>query len=142
MRLKTLASVVRSNVRVEATVVIAMLISATSLADGNRQLWEVTTQVDMTGMAMPAVTRKICKRDDEPYSPGRIPHQKHCQISDLMVLGDTTTWNIYCRGVDPMIGKGKVVQHDKTLDGSVMLASKNVEMRQVISGKWVGSCDK
>jgi hypothetical protein len=120
--------------------VIAMLLSATSWAEGNNQLWEVTTRTDMTDMSMPTVTRNLCWKAGEPYSPGKIPHQKHCQISDLAVSGDSTTWSIYCRGVNPMTGNGKVVQHEKTISGSVTLASKNIEMRQIISGKWVGNC--
>lgn len=121
---------------------LIVFVTSSAWSTGNDQLWEITTRVDMTGMEMPEVTRTVCQSVGDPYNPGKIPHQRHCQHSDIKVTAGTTTWNVRCRGREPMEGSGIVVQDEKSLSGTMSLRSNSIEMHQVISGKLVGTCSK
>jgi len=115
--------------------------SATSaMAAGSDELWEMTTKVDMTGMSMPAMTEKVCLPKETGYKPGKVPHQKNCEMTDHKVSGDTTSWKMHCSGKDAMDGSGEVIRRGNTLKGTMKMSSRGIQMTQVISGKRVGTC--
>ena len=115
--------------------------SATSaMAAGSDELWEMTTKVDMTGMSMPAMTEKVCLPKGAGYKPGKVPHQKNCEMTDHKVSGNTTSWKMHCSGRDAMDGSGEVIRSGNTLKGTMKMSSRDIQMTQVISGKRVGNC--
>jgi len=114
--------------------------SASAWAAGSDELWEMTTKMDMPGMAMPAMTEKVCLPKGEGYKPGKVPHQKNCEMSDLKVSGDKTSWKMHCSGRDAMDGSGEVTRTANTMKGVMKLSSKDIQMTQDISGKRVGTC--
>lgn len=121
-------------------VLLAAMGSTPALAAGSDELWEMTTKMDMPGMPMPAMTQTVCLRKGESYKPGKVPHQKNCEMTDLKVSGNKTTWKMHCSGRDAMDGSGEVTRTEKTMKGSMKLSSKDIQMTQAISGKRVGTC--
>lgn len=121
-------------------VLLAALFSNFALAAGSDELWEMTIKMDMPGMPMPAMTQTVCQPKGAAYKPGNVSHQKHCETTDLKVSGDTTSWKMHCSGRDAMDGSGEVIRSGNTLQGSMKMSSKDMQMTQVISGKRVGTC--
>ena len=121
-------------------VLLAAMSSTSALAAGSDELWEMTTKMDMPGMPMPAVTQTVCLRKGESYKPGKVPHQKNCEMTGLKVSGNKTTWKMHCSGRDAMDGSGEVTRTEKTMKGSMKLSSKDIQMTQTISGKRIGAC--
>ena len=114
--------------------------SASVWAAGSGELWEITTMTDMPGMPMPAVKQTVCLPKGAGYKPGKVPHQKRCEVTDLKMSGNKTSWKVHCPGRDPMKGSGEVTRTTNTLKGTVKLSSKEIQMTQAISGKRVGTC--
>jgi len=104
------------------------------------ELWKMTTKTEMTGMPMPEVTQSVCLPKGEAYKPGNIPHQKHCKLTDIKVLGDKTTWHIHCSGREAMDGNGEMIRAVNTMKGRMTLNSENITMTMVFSGKLIGTC--
>ena len=119
---------------------LAAMGSTSALAAGSDELWEMTTRMDMPGMPMPTMTQTVCLRKGESYKPGKVSHQKNCEMTDLKVSGNKTTWKMHCSGRDAMDGSGEVTRTEKTMKGSMKLSSKDIQMTQAISGKLVGTC--
>ena len=119
---------------------LAAMSPASALAAGSDELWEMTTKMDMPGMPMPAMTQTVCLRKGESYKPGKVPHQKNCEMTGLKVSGNKTTWKMHCSGRDAMDGSGEVTRTEKTMKGSMKLSSKDIQMTQTISGKRIGAC--
>jgi len=118
-----------------------MLWGASVLAAGSDELWEMSTKMDMPGMAMPAMKHTSCLPKGGAYKPEGNPQDKSCQITDLKMSGNTTSWKMHCGGKEAMDGSGEVTRTPDTLNGTVKMSMKNMQMTQVISGKRVGTCD-
>ena len=121
-------------------ILLAAVCSASAWAAGSDELWEMTTKMDMPGMAMPAMTATVCLPKGGAYKPGKVPHQKNCEMSDLKVSGNKTSWKMHCSGRDAMDGSGEVTRTANSMKGMMKLSSKDVQMTQDISGKRVGTC--
>src|SRR4030067_1687547 len=121
-------------------VLLAAISSTSALAAGSDELWEMTTKMDMPGMPMPAVIPTVCLRKGEGYRPGKVPHQKHCNMTDYKVSGNKTRWKMHCSGRDAMEGSGEVTRTEDTMKGSMKLSSKDMQITQSISGERVGTC--
>jgi len=119
---------------------LAVAYPASVWAAGSDELWEMSTKTDMPGMPMPEVTQKVCLVGGEAYKPGKVPHQKNCKMTDIVVSGDKTTWKIHCPGREAMNGSGEVTRTANTMKGTMKLSSKNIQMTQVFSGKRIGIC--
>ncbi len=130
------------NRRISTICFLAVIFPVPTWASGNDQLWEISTKMDMTGMVMPEITQTVCMKNGDAYNPGKIPHQKHCRVTDLKVSAGITSWNIYCPGREAMTGSGKVTLKLNSMTGTMDLRSKDIEMHQVISGKLIDTCQK
>lgn len=119
---------------------LAALSHVTAWAAGSDELWNMTTKMDMPGMAMPEVKHTVCLHKGEAYKPGNVPHQKNCKMTDIKVSGDKTTWKMHCSGREAMDGSGEIIRTANTMNGSVKFSSKDIQMTQSISGKRVGTC--
>ena len=125
---------------ISGMVLLAAMSPTPALAAGSDELWEMTTKVDMPGMPMPAMTQTVCWPKGQAYKPGKVPHQKHCEVTGLEVSGNKTTWKVHCPGRNAMDGSGEVTRGEKTMNGSMKLSSRDIQMTQAISGKRVGTC--
>ena len=120
--------------------------SATVLAAGSDELWEVTGKMEMAGMpfAMPAQTSKICMQKGHESDPNNaVPKDKNqdCKMSDVKVSGKKSSWQMKCEGEHPMTGSGEMTRGDGTYSSKMKMHSKDGDMTMVNEGKRVGSCN-
>ena len=120
---------------------LGLMSSASVLAAGNDELWEMTTKMDMMGMSMPGATQKTCMKKESGYQPGKSEQNKNCEMVDVKVSGNTTKWKMHCTGENAMEGSGEMTRTADTMNGTVKMSMKRGEMVQVISGKRVGTCN-
>jgi hypothetical protein len=120
--------------------ILGLLGSASVMAAGSDELWELTTKMDMPGMSMPSVTHTSCLPKGAAYKPDRNQQQKNCEMTDIKVSGNKTSWKIHCSGKDAMDGVGEMTRTADTMKGTMKMSMMNGQMTQVISGKRVGTC--
>jgi len=121
-------------------VILGLMSSASAMAAGSDELWEMTTKMSMRGMDMPAMTHNSCLPKGGAYKPEKSRQQENCEMTDIKVSGNKTTWKMHCSGKDAMDGSGEVIRSADKMNGTMKLSMKNGEMTQVISGKRIGSC--
>ena len=72
--------------------------------------WEITTQMDMPGMQMPARTFTKCvTKEDAENAENAIPRGRQdssCKLSDVKVEGHTISWKMNC-AERQMTGEGR-----------------------------------
>jgi hypothetical protein len=88
-------------------------------------LWEITTKTEMAGMPQgmkPQVVRQcITKKDlEDPRktTPGGDPKDGRCQVTDHKQQGNTSTWNMACKGEGAMTGSGTATYNGTSYTGS------------------------
>ena len=121
-------------------VLLAVVSPAAVLAAGSDDLWEMSTRMDMPGMAMPAVTHTVCIAKNAPYKPEKAPDQKNCEMTDIKFSGNTTKWKMHCTGKDAMEGSGEMTRTADAMKGEMKLSMQKMQMTQFTSGKRVGAC--
>ena len=117
------------------------VISTFAQAAGSDELWEMQTKMDMPGMAMPAMKHTVCLPKGGMYKPEPGPQEKKCEMKNLKVSGNKTSWTVRCTGKEEMEAHGEVTRTADTMNGTLKMAMKDMQMTQVISGKRVGSCE-
>lgn len=120
--------------------ILGLMSSASVLAAASDEMWEMTTKMDMPGIAMPGMTQTTCLPKGGAYKPEKSQQQQNCEMTDLKVSGNKTSWKMHCSGKDAMDGSGEVTRTADTMNGTMKMSMKNGEMTQVISGKRVGTC--
>src|SRR5258705_9159780 len=65
-------------------------------------LWEVTSQMLMEGMAVPAQKLKVCAPKDWKEPPGAADERRKCKNSDVKQDGAKVTWKTVCAGPPEM----------------------------------------
>lgn len=120
---------------------LGVMNSAAVLAAGSDELWEITTKMDVKGMAMPMATQTSCLPKGGAYKPEKGSRDKNCEMTDIQVSGNTTKWKMHCSGKDAMEGSGEMTRTADTMNGTIKMSMKNGQMTQVMSGKRVGTCD-
>jgi Protein of unknown function (DUF3617) len=120
--------------------------SATVLAAGSDELWEVSTKMEMPGMpfAMPAQTQNICMQKGHENDPNNaVPKNKEqdCKMSDVRISGNKSSWKMKCEGKNPMSGEGELTRGKDSYSGKMKMHSRDGDLTMVYSGKKIGSCD-
>lgn len=118
----------------------AVSVQAGSVSDMNPGLWEITTQMKMPGMEMPANTMTECITKDSAVPPAGYK-QGQCEFSDVEVRGNTVNWSIRCDsqgGV--MTGSGETTYHGDTFEGSTRMSMQGMEITTKMSGRRIGEC--
>lgn len=119
---------------------LGVMSSASVMAAGSDELWEMSTKMDMPGMDMPMMTQTSCLPKGGAYKPYKSQQQKNCEMTDIKVSGNKTSWKMHCSGKDAMDGSGEVTRSADTMAGTLKMSMNNVQMTQIISGKRVGTC--
>jgi hypothetical protein len=106
--------------------------------------WEITTQMDMPGMQMPArsFTKCVTKEDAENVENAvpRGRQDSQCKISDVKVEGNTISWKMNC-AESQMTGEGKATYEGDTYVGEMHVKAADHEMTIKYTGKRLGDCD-
>ena len=105
--------------------------------------WEVTAQMEMPGMQMPAMKNSQCITQQQIDSPTHAvptgPDSKDCKVSDYKVSGNTITWNMACAS-QGMTGSGELKFNGDAYEGLVKIMAQQREMNMKFNGKRVGDC--
>jgi hypothetical protein len=106
--------------------------------------WEVTTQMDMPGMQMPARTFTKCvTKEEAENAENSVPRGRQdaaCKLSDVKVEGNTISWKMNCPERQ-MTGEGKATYEGDTYTGEMHVKSADHEMTIKYTGKRLGDCD-
>ena len=114
---------------------------ASALAAGDDESWEMSVKMDMPGMAMPPMKHTSCLPKGGAYKPDSGPKDKNCQMTDVKVSGNTTSWKMQCSGKEPMTGSGEMTRTADTMNGTMKMNMQGMQMTQVMSGRRIGNCD-
>lgn len=105
--------------------------------------WEITITMQATGkmpfqMPPQKFTQCITK---ENYVPQKVEPNQDCKIIKKEVKGDTVSWTIECKTPDgPFTSDGSITYRGTTFDGIIKIKQKDMEMTQIMNGKWIGEC--
>jgi hypothetical protein len=111
--------------------------------------WEMTTQMEMTGMPMkmPAHTFTYCLTKEEAENPEKLaPEQQRknsdCKRTELNITGNTVSWKVTCEKSGSK-GEGKITYSSDAFNGVMHMTMPNGgEMNAKYSGKYLGACDQ
>lgn len=123
------------------------LVSSLVFAAPPGETWEVVTQAESAGMAMPDSTVKICLEKGATRDPKKLIQRNDCEVSDVRTVGAKITWTMRCPLDDgEMTGSGEVTSQADRYQGSTRISGKSadrsIEMRASFKGTRVGTaCD-
>jgi len=123
---------------------VVMLAGTSCLAESTPDLqegmWEVTSEMEMMGMAMPAMKHNQCITRENAV-PDSAQQDQECKMIKTAVNGDTVSWNMVC---DSPEGKsnlaGEITYHGDTFKGTLKIDMQGMEMMQRMSGRRIGEC--
>ena len=108
---------------------------------GPDEAWEISSKMEMQGMAMPAQTQKACLAKTDPK--GMPPEQdKNCKVTDHKVSGNKTTVKMQCSGKEPMTAELETTSSATAFSSIMKMKMKDGSMTVNSSGKLIGRCDK
>ena len=105
--------------------------------------WEITVQVEMSGMPMkmPPSTFTQCINKNQAIPMNEKPGQQ-CNVKDIKSNGNTMSWTVECTTAGgPMSGKGSVTYHDDSMEGSMRMQTQGMTMTSRYKGHRVGACE-
>lgn len=110
--------------------------------EGEDDLWEVSANIKVDGMSLPAGPTRVCVKDTQ--SDSLVPMEKDCRITDRKTAGNRTTFRLVCTGKEPMNGTGEMTTGPASYSGVLRLSAKvdgeDTTMTTEFSGKRVGKC--
>ncbi len=116
-------------------------VNATDLKEG---LWEMTSKMEMKGMPLHMTAQKfkqcITKERSVPMETEK--GDTKCKVIEQKVKGDTIFWKIICNdkeGETIVTGKG-TYKNDKFEGETKIKTPDGMELKQQITGKWIGKC--
>lgn len=141
---------------VQATAVSVLAASTVLVAQGPRRdgNWEVTTQMEMSGMQMPPMVTTQCLTKEDAADPQKALPQRpqrggppdSCKVSDYKTDGNKITWTMKCEGANAMSGAGEMIYKGDTYTGTMTMnmtqAGQAMAMTMKLSGKRLGDCLK
>lgn len=112
------------------------------------ETWEVSTQTEMTGMAMPSMTVTVCQpKNGEPDPQQMMQRDGNCKVTDVKHSGSKTTWKVRCKDEhQDMRGSGEITQGTSSYHGTMHMSGtadgEKVDMNANYRGKRIGTaCD-
>ncbi|MBN1534191.1 MAG: DUF3617 family protein [Spirochaetes bacterium] len=131
--------------RMRACVIVALLMAGLSAAvlsevnmrEGN---WEMTVKAELKGVffKMPAVKYAVCLTRGS-MNPKR--YDEKCRILSSKLQGSTYNWVAECTTDDGIMrSDGSITYRGETLDGYINVVSGGMQMRQRMTGRWIGPC--
>ena len=122
---------------------VAFCGSHPSFAQGADDLYEITSRMEMPGMALsvPAQVVKQCVvkngKDDE-----YIPRKSECKMVDSKRTGNKYAYKMLCGGSEPATMEGEVTFGTGAYEGKMRMTmtKSNESMQMTYSGQRIGSC--
>lgn len=113
------------------------------LEDG---MWEVTTEVNMPGLAMkiPAIVYRHCLTKDDIIPKQGPADQETCTYSTPKTKGNTVSWSMECKSPGgKTTHQGEITYRGTSFDGSIIMSMTGVvDMSGTnrITGRRIGDC--
>jgi len=120
----------------------AVPVCAGSALNMNPGMWEITTEVEMPGVSMPAATMTQCiSKESLVPQGGSSQGQGQCEVTDVQTRGNTVSWKITCDGQGgPMTGTGEITYQGDTFEGGSKMSMQGMEITTTMKGKRIGEC--
>ena len=114
-------------------------------------LWEMAVKMEMAGMPadMPSHTAQRCMSakdfaDPRKATPESARGADQCEVSNYRMQGNTATWNMACKGSDPMTGSGAMSFEGDRYTGinrmSMKQGGQTTQMTMNYAGRYLGPC--
>jgi len=126
----------------------SLLVSSSFAAgvDMEEGMWEITTKVEMAGMAfsMPGMTQTMCLTKDDMIPQQDLQAQSSgCTVKSQTVSGNSVNWEVLC---DSEGGKttstGKITYSGDSFEGTVNMTVPGAgPMQQTMTGRRIGACN-
>jgi hypothetical protein len=105
-------------------------------------LWEITTEVKMSGMQVPPQKHTQCftKEDMVPVDPN---NPQGCVVKEKNINGNTVNWTMECSTSGATtVSKGSITYAGDSFSGKMETTVKemNMEMTSIMSGRRIGPC--
>ena len=120
----------------------ASIVFAGSDVNMNEGLWEITSEVKMSGMSMPPSTHTQCITKDDLVPQKAQPGQE-CQVTNIQCQGDTVTWEIECSGQGRLMkGTGRITYNGDSFVGQMKMTMPDQGMKITtnMKGRRIGDC--
>ncbi len=133
----------RIQAHLPAALLLALAAGAAGAADGSTGkkgvIWESTSSMEVSGMAMPPQTVRNCAPEgDWKEPPTSQPPDAKCKVTDVKQSGKTTTWKMACDGEEKMTGTGSMTRDGDTYRGTMNITSASGTMQMKLSGRKIG----
>ena len=138
-------------IRIALTFVAMMLFASISNAEGvpiDPGLWEMTSTMTMTMMPQPQTTTETECIEESEMDPEdfNMDEENPCNITDVIVNGDTARWSISCptgSGMS-MEGNWEITSRGDSITGSgsmtAEIAGQEMGFNMNWNGKRIGDC--
>jgi hypothetical protein len=116
--------------------------AGTSLAYGavEGEKWKITSQMQMSGMSMPAMSNEICKQPGDDSVP--VQTEKNCEVYDINRTGNVQSFKMRCTGKDKMEGSAQFTYLGADhYQGKMVVNTQGETMTMNMEGRKIGSCD-
>ena len=128
----------------------SLMSSASALAAGSDELWEVTTKTksETPGTpVMPAMTSRNCMKKGqngqnvEKHNQKKDKNDPDCKMSDVKVSGNKHSGKMKCDGEYPMTGSFEQTEGDGTYSVKTKMHTKYGDGTTFQEGKRIGTCN-
>ena len=116
--------------------------AGSSLAYGavEGEKWKITSQMQMSGMSMPAMSNEICKQPGDDSVP--VQTEKNCEVYDINRTGNVQSFKMRCTGKDKMEGSAQFTYLGADhYQGKMVVSTQGETMTMNMEGRKIGSCD-
>lgn len=105
--------------------------------------WLTTTEMQMSGMSMPAQTFRSCQPKGSTEPPRGPNDDDDCEMYDVERTGTTTKWKMRCTGERTMSGAGEITYQGRdSYAGQMVMTMDGQTMTLKMSGRRTGAeCD-
>lgn len=135
--------------------IVTVLIIAPSAFAGEvnmkEGLWDITSKMEMPGMPfpIPPMTHTQCITEKDMIPKGKDVNDQGCKIVDQNISNNTVTWSMNCsQDGQVMKSTGKITYSGTTFAGEVKMNTANpmgdgnMDVTTVMSGKYIGECNR
>ena len=103
--------------------------------------WEVSTEMSMTGMSMPAMRQKVCVARNADPIPAGGEGKEQCETYDVKHNGSSVSWKMRCTN-PPSTGTGQMTYTGRdNYSGLMTMESEGSSMQMKLTGHRLGECD-
>lgn len=120
---------------------LLLLASNAFAADMTPGQWEVTSQMQMEGMSIPAHTTRFCMRKEDVGKPP-MQMDNSCKMTEQKRSGDTMSFRMQCNtpGQGPTTMNMTITSTPTAYNGTGEMDMEGQKMKMRYSGKRVGDC--